>query len=123
MSKGSIKLAIIGGGSSYTPELVEGVLKRLDFLPVSTIHFVDIEEGEDKLEIIRGLSERMIKKAGADIKVIADFDRRAAIKDADFVMTQFRVGGLNARARDERIPLKYDVIGQETTEYGGLPRR
>ena len=122
MSKGSIKLAIIGGGSSYTPELVEGVLKRLDFLPVSTIHFVDIEEGEDKLEIIRGLSERMIKKAGADIKVIADFDRRAAIKDADFVMTQFRVGGLNARARDERIPLKYDVIGQETTGPGGFAK-
>ena len=122
MSKGSIKLAIIGGGSSYTPELVEGVLKRLDFLPVSTIHFVDIEEGEDKLEIIRGLSERMIEKAGADIEVIADFDRRAAIKDADFVMTQFRVGGLNARARDERIPLKYDVIGQETTGPGGFAK-
>ncbi|KOO10750.1 diacetylchitobiose-6-phosphate hydrolase, partial [Vibrio xuii] len=74
------------------------------------------------MEIIRGLSERMIKKAGADIKVIADFDRRAAIKDADFVMTQFRVGGLNARARDERIPLKYDVIGQETTGPGGFAK-
>ncbi len=122
MSKDSIKLAIIGGGSSYTPELVEGVLKRLDKLPVKTIHFVDIEAGAEKLEIIRGLSERMVKKAGADIDIIADFDRRAAIKDADFVMTQFRVGGLSARANDERIPLKYDVVGQETTGPGGFAK-
>lgn len=122
MSKDSIKLAIIGGGSSYTPELVEGVLKRLDKLPVKTIHFVDIEAGAEKLEIIRGLSERMVKKAGAEIKIIADFDRRAAIKDADFVMTQFRVGGLSARANDERIPLKYDVVGQETTGPGGFAK-
>ncbi|KOO06060.1 6-phospho-beta-glucosidase [Vibrio hepatarius] len=122
MSKDSIKLAIIGGGSSYTPELVEGVLKRLDKLPVKTIHFVDIEAGAEKLEIIRGLSERMVKKAGAEIDIIADFDRRAAIKDADFVMTQFRVGGLSARANDERIPLKYDVVGQETTGPGGFAK-
>ncbi len=122
MSKDSIKLAIIGGGSSYTPELVEGVLKRLDKLPVKTIHFVDIEAGAEKLEIIRGLSERMVKKAGAEIEIIADFDRRAAIKDADFVMTQFRVGGLSARANDERIPLKYDVVGQETTGPGGFAK-
>lgn len=122
MSKDSIKLAIIGGGSSYTPELVEGVLKRLDKLPVKTIHFVDIEAGAEKLEIIRGLSERMVRKAGAEIDIIADFDRRAAIKDADFVMTQFRVGGLSARANDERIPLKYDVVGQETTGPGGFAK-
>ncbi len=122
MSKDSIKLAIIGGGSSYTPELVEGVLKRLDKLPVKNIHFVDIEAGAEKLEIIRGLSERMVNKAGAEIKIIADFDRRAAIKDADFVMTQFRVGGLSARANDERIPLKYDVVGQETTGPGGFAK-
>lgn len=122
MSKESIKLAIIGGGSSYTPELVEGVLKRLDTLPVKTIHFVDIEAGAEKLEIIRDLSERMMKKAGAEIEIIADFDRRAAIKDADFVMTQFRVGGLSARANDERIPLKYDVVGQETTGPGGFAK-
>lgn len=122
MSKESIKLAIIGGGSSYTPELVEGVLKRLDTLPVKTIHFVDIEAGVEKLEIIRALSERMVKKSGAEIEIIADFDRRAAIKDADFVMTQFRVGGLSARANDERIPLKYDVVGQETTGPGGFAK-
>ncbi|MCV5925912.1 6-phospho-beta-glucosidase, partial [Escherichia coli] len=97
MSREAIKLAIIGGGSSYTPELVEGVIKRLDYLPVKQIHFVDIESGAEKLEIIRGLAQRMVDKAGADIEIKADFDRRAAIKGADFVMTQFRVGGLAAR--------------------------
>lgn len=122
MARDAIKLAIIGGGSSYTPELVEGVLNRLDVLPVKQMHFVDIEAGFDKLEIIASLAKRMIKKAGADIDVIADFDRRAAIKDADFVMTQFRVGGLVARASDEKIPLKYDVIGQETTGPGGFAK-
>ncbi|EGQ7858997.1 6-phospho-beta-glucosidase [Vibrio parahaemolyticus] len=122
MSREAIKLAIIGGGSSYTPELVEGVIKRLDYLPVKQIHFVDIEPGAEKLEIIKGLAQRMVDKAGADIEIKADFDRRAAIKGADFVMTQFRVGGLAARANDERIPIKYDVIGQETTGPGGFAK-
>ncbi|EGA67816.1 6-phospho-beta-glucosidase [Vibrio sinaloensis DSM 21326] len=122
MARGAIKLAIIGGGSSYTPELVEGVLNRLDTLPVKQIHFVDIEQGREKLDIIASLAKRMIDKVGADIEVKADFDRRSAIKDADFVMTQFRVGGLAARASDEKIPLKYDVIGQETTGPGGFAK-
>ncbi|MDF5430793.1 6-phospho-beta-glucosidase, partial [Vibrio parahaemolyticus] len=57
MSREAIKLAIIGGGSSYTPELVEGVIKRLEYLPVRKIHFVDIESGAEKLEIIKGLAQ------------------------------------------------------------------
>ena len=122
MSRDAIKLAIIGGGSSYTPELVEGVLKRLDYLPVKQMHFVDIESGAEKLEIIRGLAQRMVDKVGADIEIKASLDRREAIAGADFVMTQFRVGGLTARATDERIPLKYDVIGQETTGPGGFAK-
>ncbi|MCW8330392.1 6-phospho-beta-glucosidase [Photobacterium sp. SDRW27] len=122
MTKSSLKLAIIGGGSSYTPELIEGVLKRLDHLPVKEIHFVDIEAGQNKLEIIVDLARRMVEKVGADITLKASLDRRAAIKEADFVMTQFRVGGLQARASDERIPLKYDVIGQETTGPGGFAK-
>ncbi|MGF1719570.1 6-phospho-beta-glucosidase [Vibrio kyushuensis] len=122
MAKKSLKLAIIGGGSSYTPELVEGVLKRLEYLPIKEIHFVDIESGKEKLKIIEALSKRMIAKANAEIEVKAGFDRREAIKGADFVMTQFRVGGLYARASDERIPLKYDVIGQETTGPGGFAK-
>ncbi|NAW58206.1 MULTISPECIES: 6-phospho-beta-glucosidase [unclassified Vibrio] len=122
MPRDALKLAIIGGGSSYTPELVEGVLKRLEYLPIKQLHFVDIESGADKLEIIRSLAQRMVDKVGAEIEIKAGFDRREAIRGADFVMTQFRVGGLTARANDERIPLKYDVIGQETTGPGGFAK-
>ncbi|GAK82840.1 6-phospho-beta-glucosidase [Vibrio ponticus] len=122
MARGALKLAIIGGGSSYTPELIEGVIKRREFLPVREIHLVDIDAGKEKLEIIRALATRMVNKVGAEIEIKASTDRREAIKDADFVMTQFRVGGLKARASDERVPLKYDVIGQETTGPGGFAK-
>lgn len=122
MTRSPLKLAIIGGGSSYTPELVEGVLKRFDRIPVKEMHFVDVEAGKEKLAVIEALTRRMVDKAGVDMTVTASLDRRAAIQGADFVMTQFRVGGLQARANDERIPLKYDVIGQETTGPGGFAK-
>lgn len=85
MPRDAIKLAIIGGGSSYTPELVEGVIKRLEFLPVKQMYFVDIEAGAEKLEIIKGLAQRMVDKAGADIEIKAGFDRREAINGADLL--------------------------------------
>lgn len=119
MSKG-IKIVTIGGGSSYTPELVEGFIKRYDELPVRELWLVDIEEGKEKLEIVGNLAKRMVEKAGLPIEVHLTLDRREALKGADFVTTQFRVGLLAARAKDERIPLKYNVIGQETNGPGGL---
>ncbi|MEK4669519.1 6-phospho-beta-glucosidase [Niallia sp. FSL R7-0271] len=119
MSNG-IKIVTIGGGSSYTPELVEGFIKRYDSLPVRELWLVDIPEGQEKLEIVGNLAKRMVKKAGLPIEVHLTLDRREALKDADFVTTQFRVGLLAARAKDERIPLKYNVIGQETNGPGGL---
>ncbi|WP_055667461.1 6-phospho-beta-glucosidase [Desnuesiella massiliensis] len=117
-----LKIAIIGGGSSYTPEIIEGFIKRKDELPLGEIYLVDIEAGEEKLNIVGSLAKRMVKKAGLDIDVVLTLDRREAIKGADFVVTQFRVGGLEARARDERFPLKYDVLGQETTGPGGFAK-
>ncbi|WP_026692935.1 6-phospho-beta-glucosidase [Peribacillus kribbensis] len=119
MKKG-IKIVTIGGGSSYTPELVEGFIKRYDELPVSELWLVDIPAGEEKLKIVGSLAKRMVKKAGLPIEVHLTMDRREALKDADFVTTQFRVGLLDARTKDERIPLKYNVIGQETNGPGGL---
>jgi len=119
MTKG-VKIATIGGGSSYTPELVEGFIKRYDELPLRELWLVDVEAGKEKLEIVGGLAKRMIEKAGLPIEVHLTLDRRAALKDADFVTTQFRVGLLDARAKDERIPLKYGVLGQETNGPGGL---
>lgn len=115
-----LKIATIGGGSSYTPELVEGLIKRYHELPVGELWLVDIPEGKEKLEIVGALAKRMVEKAGVPIEIHLTLDRRRALEGADFVTTQFRVGGLEARAKDERIPLKYGVIGQETNGPGGL---
>jgi len=115
-----IKIATIGGGSSYTPELVEGFIKRYHELPVRELWLVDIPAGEEKLQIVGALAKRMVERAGVPIDIHLTLDRRAALDGADFVTTQFRVGQLEARAKDERIPLKYGVIGQETNGPGGL---
>ena len=119
MSKG-IKIVTIGGGSSYTPELVEGFIKRYDELPIRELWLVDIPAGQEKLNIVGSLAKRMIETAGLPIEVHLTLDRREALKGADFVTTQFRVGLLDARAKDERIPLNHNVIGQETNGPGGL---
>jgi len=115
-----LKIVTIGGGSSYTPELVEGFIKRYKELPIKELWLVDIEDGKEKLEIVGNLARRMIKKAGLDIEVYLTLDRQNALKNADFVTTQFRVGQLDAREKDELIPLKYGVIGQETNGPGGM---
>lgn len=115
-----LKIAVIGGGSSYTPELVEGFILHYKELPVRELWLVDIEAGLHKLNIVGALAKRMVEKSGLPIEVHLTTDRRQAIAGADFVSTQIRVGMLNARARDESIPLKYGVIGQETTGPGGM---
>ncbi|WP_054022924.1 6-phospho-beta-glucosidase [Bacillus sp. FJAT-28004] len=118
--KGNLKLVVIGGGSSYTPELIEGVIQHHGQLPIGEIWLVDIEAGAAKLQIITELSKRMVEKSKLLIEIHATTDRRKAIAGADFVCTQIRVGMLEARKWDEQIPLKYEVIGQETTGPGGL---
>jgi 6-phospho-beta-glucosidase len=122
MKKKTLKIAVIGGGSSYTPELIEGFIKRYEELPVKDLYLVDIEAGREKLEIVGALAKRMIEKEGVPIRLHLTFDRREAIKDADFVTTQLRVGMMEARARDEQIPLQYNCIGQETTGAGGFAK-
>jgi len=119
MAKG-LKIAVIGGGSSYTPEIVEGFILNYDKLPIREMWLVDIEEGRHKLEIVGQLAKRMVEKSGLPIDVHLTLDRRQAIAGADFVSTQMRVGLLEARKWDEHIPNKYGVIGQETTGPGGL---
>lgn len=119
MAKG-LKIATIGGGSSYTPELIEGFIKRYDELPIRELWLVDIDLGKEKLQIVGELAKRMVEEAGVPMKIYLTLDRKTALKDADFVTTQFRVGLLEARMKDERIPLKYGVIGQETNGPGGL---
>jgi 6-phospho-beta-glucosidase len=115
-----IKIVTIGGGSSYTPELVEGFIKRYDELPVRELWLVDIEEGKEKLEIVSDLAKRMVEKAGVPMEIHTTLDRREALPGADFVTTQLRVGLLESRIKDERIPLQHGFIGQETNGAGGM---
>ncbi|MGL4774197.1 MAG: 6-phospho-beta-glucosidase [Clostridium sp.] len=120
MSRERLKIVTIGGGSSYTPELIEGYIKRKDELPIGEIWLVDIEEGKEKLEIVGGLAKRMVEEAGLDWEIHLTLNRREALKDADFVSTQLRVGLLEARIKDERIPLSHGILGQETNGAGGI---
>lgn len=115
-----LKVVVIGGGSSYTPELVEGLLTRHQELPISDLWLVDIDEGMEKATVIADLTKRMIAKAECDITVHLTTNRQQALVDADFVCSQFRAGRIEARLRDERIALKYRVIGQETNGLGGF---
>lgn len=118
--RNAVKIATIGGGSSYTPELMEGFIKRYKELPIREIWLVDIEEGLEKLEIVGGLAQRMWDATPYGVKVHTTLDRRAALEGADFVTTQFRVGLLDARIKDERIPLLHGMLGQETNGAGGM---
>ena len=120
MKKDGIKIVTIGGGSSYTPDLVEGFIKRYNELPVRELWLVDVEAGKHKLEIVGELAKKKKKKAGVPMEIHLTLDRREALKDADFVTTQLRVGLLDARIKDERIPLSHGLIGQETNGAGGM---
>ncbi|MGR7163930.1 6-phospho-beta-glucosidase [Klebsiella aerogenes] len=115
-----LKIVVIGAGSSYTPELMEGIIKRQHEFPVREIWLVDIEDGCEKMAIIAGLTRRMLKKNGLNITVHETLDRQKALAGANFVCSQFRAGCLEARISDERISLKYNMIGQETNGLGGF---
>jgi len=120
MEKKAIKIVTIGGGSSYTPELIEGFIKRREELNIKELWLVDIEDGKEKLEIVGAMAQRMVKAAGLPWEVHLTLNRREALPDADYVTTQFRVGLLDARIKDERIPLSHGILGQETNGAGGI---
>ena len=113
-----ITVAVIGSGSTYCPELVDGFLKASDSLKLKKISFMDINER--KRTIVGNLCVRMLKKAGVDCEIVMTDDLDLALQGADFVVTQIRVGMLHARYLDESIPRKYNLIGQETTGIGGM---
>lgn len=115
---GGLKLAVIGAGSTYTPEIVEGLIDRRETLPVETLCFMDIDAG--KMNTVSGLVKRMLDKAGFEGQFIQTTDLAKALDGADYVIAQIRVGGLEARINDEKIPLKYHLLGQETTGIGGF---
>ena len=115
-----VKVAVVGGGSTYTPELVEGFVTRSDRLPVDELVLLDIDM--DRLGIVGGLAQRMVRRAGWPGTVGLTEEPREALEGADFVIVQLRVGGNQARFRDETIPLRFDCIGQETTGPGGFAK-
>ena len=113
-----INVTVIGSGSTYCPELVDGFLQRKDSLKLKRLVLMDIDER--KRTIVGGLCERMIRRAGLDTEVVMTDDLDSSLVGADFVVTQIRVGKLPARYLDESIPVKYGLIGQETTGIGGF---
>ncbi len=113
-----MKIAVIGAGSTYTPELADGLIRRTASLPVSELVLMDIDAR--KLDIVGRLIQRMAAYAGVGFSVRLTMDLDDALRGSSFVMAQIRVGQLPARLLDERIPLAHGLIGQETTGIGGM---
>ena len=113
-----MKIAVVGGGSTYTPELVSGLSRDRDRIGVRELVLQDIDP--ERREVVGGLAARMLKEQGYDgaLTVTDELDR--ALDGADFVLIQIRVGGQEARLSDETVPLACGCIGQETTGAGGL---
>lgn len=115
-----MKLAVIGGGSTYTPELIDGILRRVDRLPITHIHLVDINP--ERLGVIAAFAQRMAKAAHSEIVIESGTDLRSAISGATFVVSQFRVGTQTARHRDELLGRQFGLVGQETVGVGGFAK-
>jgi 6-phospho-beta-glucosidase len=115
-----MKITIIGGGSTYTPEVMEGLIGKAEDLDIKEVVLVDIDPS--RLDVVGSFCARMAKHAGALFKVTSTQDRRKAVDGADFVLTQFRVGGQAARWEDEKLGLRHGLIGQETTGIGGMAK-
>jgi 6-phospho-beta-glucosidase len=114
------KITVVGGGSTYTPELVDGFVRRSDRLPIDELVLLDTDA--DRLEIVGGLAQRMLDRQDWTGRLRLTGDRDAALDGADFVLFQLRVGGQAARLIDETLPLEFGVIGQETTGAGGFAK-
>jgi 6-phospho-beta-glucosidase len=115
-----MKITVIGGGSTYTPELVNGFLARVESLPLKELWLMDIDL--ERLEVVGGFAQRMVKAKGEPFKVVLSTNQREAIAGASYVTTQLRVGMMPARRGDEYLGLRHGLIGQETTGVGGMAK-
>ncbi|MEU3222395.1 6-phospho-beta-glucosidase [Streptomyces sp. NPDC006976] len=115
-----MKLAVVGGGSTYTPELIDGFARLRDTLPVEELVLVD--PAADRLELVGGLARRIFARQGHPGRIVTTSDVDAGVAGADAVLLQLRVGGQAARNRDETWPLECGCVGQETTGAGGLAK-
>ena len=115
-----MKITVIGGGSSYTPELVNGFLARAHELPLQELCLMDIDS--ERLDIVGGYAKRMAEARGNPFQVVLSTNQRESISDASYVITQFRVGMMPARRGDEYLGKRHNLIGQETTGMGGMAK-
>jgi len=115
-----MKLAVVGGGSTYTPELIDGFARLRDTLPISELVLID--PAADRLELVGGLARRIFAKQDHAGRITTTADLDAGVADADAVLLQLRVGGQAARQQDETWPLECGCVGQETTGAGGLAK-
>ena len=115
-----MKVAVVGGGSTYTPELVDGIARLGNVLAVEELALTD--PAHERLDLVAGVSRRILSRQGHPATVSATADLDAAVDGADVVLLQLRVGGQRARAVDETLPLECGCVGQETTGTGGLAK-
>jgi 6-phospho-beta-glucosidase len=115
-----LKITVVGGGSTYTPELIEGFVRRATRLPIDQLVLLDIDL--ERLDVVGGLAQRMLDRLDWVGRLTLTGDRDSAIDGADFVLIQLRVGGQATRLVDETLPPRFGVIGQETTGAGGFAK-
>ncbi len=115
-----MKITVIGGGSTYTPELINGFLERAEHLPVTELWLMDISQ--ERLDVVGSFAQRMVAAKGAPFTVHLTTDQREAVEGARYVITQLRVGGMAARREDEYLGRRHGLIGQETTGVGGMAK-
>ncbi|MFJ5612245.1 6-phospho-beta-glucosidase [Streptomyces sp. NPDC093221] len=115
-----MKLAVVGGGSTYTPELIDGFARLRDTLPIEELVLVD--PAADRLELVGGLARRIFAKQGHPGTITTTADLESGVAGADAVLLQLRIGGQAARNQDETWPLECGCVGQETTGAGGLAK-
>ncbi len=115
-----MKVAVIGGGSTYTPELVNGFLSRVGSFPLTELWLMDIDA--ERLAIVGGFAQRMVAAKGAPFQVVLTTDQQAAVQGASYVTTQLRVGQMPARQADEYLGKRHGLVGQETTGVGGMAK-
>lgn len=115
-----MKLTVVGGGSTYTPELIDGFARLRDTLPIEELVLVD--PAAERLELVGGLARRIFARQGHPGRIVTTSDLDAGVEGADAVLLQLRVGGQAAREQDETWPLECGCVGQETTGAGGLAK-
>jgi 6-phospho-beta-glucosidase len=115
-----VKLAVVGGGSTYTPEVIDGLVRLRELVPVDDLWLHDTND--ERLRVVGGLARRMLDRAGHPARLEQTRRLDDAVEGADAVLIQIRVGGQAARMVDESLPLACGCLGQETTGFGGLAK-